>query len=311
MEQLEGATTTSVEATVGAIADGIMADLGVADNPTPEPEPQPTPITNTETPAQEEPKHTPETQKEKIKWQGQDVEVTPEELRNLAQQGYDYTKKTQELSDRASKIAPLEGLAKHIENDPAFAAHIATYFKGQKEQQQVFDDPIEQLKYDTRQEALKEVEQKYIKPFEERFQMMTHQQAINQVKAQVQADPDYSRVQAAIVDYVKALPPSMQQTTYLQLDQDPKAYMEMFQHFKTKLPTSTNKSTVEVPQPVTKKERAPLLEASGQENAGTGESERKAKLSRMRQKALSSGDPVAISDWLLKTGTFDDLFKKG
>ena len=69
---------------------------------------------------EEEPEETAEpveAEKYTIKWQGQEKEVTQEELVNLAQQGFDYTQKTQALSQERDQMAPFVGLAKKIQAD--------------------------------------------------------------------------------------------------------------------------------------------------------------------------------------------------
>ncbi|HRR42835.1 MAG TPA: hypothetical protein P5244_16505, partial [Syntrophales bacterium] len=83
----------------------------------------------------------------KIKWEGEERELTKDELVELAQKGYDYTRKTQALAERERQLAPLEGIAKTVQSDPAFAAYLRDYFlqkgkpKTEEQPPPKFDDP--------------------------------------------------------------------------------------------------------------------------------------------------------------------------
>jgi len=248
----------------------------------------------------------PELEKKKIKWQGQEVEIDPDKEVELIQKGYDYTQKTQELSRKLNEIAPLEGLAKQLEKDPNLAKHIASYFQQEKpEKEPSFDDPVEEFKYQTKQEILKEVQEKFVAPLQEQAKIFNHQQALSQVKATVAADPLYNNVQAAMVDYVKSLPPSLQQVTYMQLDQDPKAYMEAYGHFRKQVETKKTAPT-ELPE-AQKTERAPIIESAGKAPEVMGNAKQTEKVSKLKRKALEEGDPKALADWLNQSGAIDHL----
>lgn len=315
MEAQNEPTTPTVEEAVGLVADGILEQIGKADPP------KETPQVKADEPTDAVGEHSEETvtgsatepnpapvKTEKIKWQGQEVELPADEIKKLAQMGFDYTKKTQELADRQAKIAPYEGFVNLFQKDPTLAAEVATLIQQRQNppepKKPTFDDPIEQLKWETRQEVMKEVEEKFIKPLGEHQKQLTHQQVINQVKSQVQADPDYAKVQKSIVDYVQSLPPMIQRTTMLQLDQDPNAYLEAFNHFRGKL---AKPQKTESPTPVAKTEKAPILESTGQDTPTSGNAEKTQRLTRQKTKALASGDPTAIADWLLKSGSLDNL----
>jgi hypothetical protein len=298
---------------IGAAVEGLVGSI-LEPKPAEEPKtevreveteaPAPEPAKDEEPKAKEEP----QPPKEKIKWQGQEVELSLDEMKNLAQQGYDYTKKMQELQAR---VAPLEGLKKRIDEDPGFAAHIAGYFnRGQQPEAQApkFEDPIDQLKWEIKQEAVREVEEKYLRPVREHQQQLTHQQRLQMVRSQVQADPQYAEVQQSIQSYVSSLPPALQRTTYLQLDQDPNSYMEAFQHFKSRL-AKTEQPKAEPPKTVQKAERAPILESSGTTQPTSQSAEKRKQIERLKTKALRSGDPIAISEWLQAGGHIDNILR--
>lgn len=292
---------------IGAAVENAVDGLLVGQEPEPAPgrdveaEPAPEP----EKTAEPETEKAAETPKERITWQGQEIEMPLDEIKSLAQQGYDYTKKMQELK---ASVAPLEGLKKRIDDDPAFAAHIASYFGTAPKETKApqFDDPIDQLKYETRQEVLKEVEEKFFKPVQEHQRQLTHQQQLQVVRQQVQADPQYAEVQKAMQDYVASLPPRVQRTTYLQLDQDPGSYLEAFQHFKGTL-AKKEQPKAETPKTTAKAERAPILEAAGTVQPDTSTAERRQRIERMKTKALRNGDPLAIAEWLQASGHINNI----
>jgi len=301
------------QAAVENLADGIIGMLDktpdtegatLADVPKEEVKEQPKEVA--EAPKEAPKEETPVSEKKKIKWQGQEVEIEPEKEIELIQKGYDYTQKTQELSRKLNEIAPLEGLAKQLEKDPNLAKHIASYFQQEKpEKEPTFDDPVEEFKYKTKQEILKEVQEKFVAPLQEQAKIYNHQQALNQVKATVAADPLYNEVQAVMVDYVKSLPPALRQVTYLQLDQDPKAYMEAYGHFRKQVETKKSAPT-ELPE-AKKTERAPILESAGKAPEVMGNAKQAEKVSKLKRKALEEGDPKALADWLNQSGAIDHL----
>lgn len=308
--------TGQEDGTVGSIANGIMDML---DNTAPndsgvvEPKPAETSASTEEDGKDEVPssESTVEPDKYIIKWQGQDKEVSRDELINLAQQGFDYTQKTQALADERNQLAPIQGLATIIQNDPVKAAQIAAIISGQAPQTQqeaaptkpTFDDPIEQLKWETKQEALAEIR----KEMSAQIAPMQRMQVLNQVKQQIQADPDYPVVHQAIIDMVKAQPPAIQKTMYLQLDQDPVAYMDAFQFHKKNL--ATKKTNTTPPTPVKKETRAPILESGGVSPPDGIEAKAKQeRISKQKAKALRSGDPTEIANWLKSSGAIDHLY---
>jgi len=257
----------------------------------------------TEKPSEEPDKYT-------IKWQGQEKEVTQDELINLAQQGFDYTQKTQTLAQERDQLAPYVGLAKQIQSNPVLAQQIAAILAGtatpQQPQKKQFDDPIEQLKWETKQEALAEIRQE----FQQAIVPMQRQQALNAVKAEVQRDPEYTVVHQAIIDMVASQPPAIQKTLYLQLDQDPQAYMEAFQHFKKQKATVVTEPENKAATKIVKKEtKAPILDAGGvASNEAVVSKEKTQRLSKQKASALRSGDPLAIAAWLQDSGAIDHLY---
>jgi len=287
------------------LAGGIMDML---DNPDPnhsaEVVPKAEEVKEEPEPAAEEvPETEEEPQKYTIKWQGQEKEVTQDELLNLAQQGFDYTKKTQSLAEERDQLAPFIGLAKKIQSDPLLASTIAAHLTGQAPtpKAKTFDDPIEQLKYETKQEALAEIRQE----MQQNLVPLQRQQALNQVRMQVQADPDYREVHEQIINMVKEQPPAIQRTLYAQLDQDPTAYLEAFQHFKSKKATPTKP----IPVAVKRETKAPILSSGGVQSPDSAVSQEKArKLSKQKASALRSGDPIAIAEWMQASGALDHLY---
>jgi len=305
--------------TLDGIAEGIMAMMEEpnssgevhATRQEPAPKAEEEPQEAADEPEAEEDAEPESGQKYVIKWQGQEKEVTQEELISLAQQGFDYTKKTQALAEERDQLAPYQGLAKQIQANPHLAQQIAAIMAGQQPQQEpkapekpTFDDPIEQLKWEMKQEAIAEVRKELIP--------IHRQQALTQIRTQLQADPDYREVHQQIVEMVKAQPPAVQRNLYLQLDQDPQAYMEAFQHFKNikaqKGAEATNQEPPK-PKPVQKQTHAPILEAGGvaPQEAVISKAQTE-RITKMKAKALRSGDPTQLADWLSASGAIDHLY---
>lgn len=300
------------DGSVNDLTNGIMdlldnSDPNQAGTVESKPDQPPTEVKEEATTEETEAEAPDEAQKYIIKHQGQDKEVTEQELFELAQKGFDYTKKTQELAAERDNLSPYVGLANTIKARPELAQKIADLIAGKQEvsheDPQQFDDPIEQLKYEIEQKASSVAEQK----IQAALQPLQRMQVLNAVRSEVQRDPEYREIHQSIIDMVKSQPPQIQKTLYLQLDQDPQAYLEAFQHFK-KQRSSTAQPT-EAPKPVSRVTKAPILEAGGVSAPDAVQSKEKAeKLSKMKAKALRNGDPKAISEWLGASGALDHLY---
>ena len=276
-------------------------------------EPRPTQEALDETEKEEPDKEEePETPKRKLKVDGQEIEVTEDELITLAQQGRDYTKKTQQLAEERNAMAPFDALIRQLKTDPALSQHIAKYWQPQPTTETTkpqFDDPIEQLKWETKQEVLAD----FRKEMQEAMTPLHRQSALNQVRQQVQADPDYKEVHQAIVEMVQSMPPSIQKNMYLQLDQDPASYVEAFQAQKAKL-AAAKKGTPPVVEPITGKpvetrrtERAPILETTGTLPSEETIKTQRAKIDKAKAKVLRDGSVDALQSFLETGGFLDHL----
>jgi hypothetical protein len=282
------------DGSVDNIADGIMNLLDGDPNTGGKVEPK------QEEKESEPEEETPDTSdKFTIKWQGQEREVSQDELIDFAQKGFDYTQKTQALANERNRLAPYEGLANLIKSDPVKANHIAAILAGQPQAPppQQFEDPIEQLKFETIQKAKAEIRQEMAA----NLAPLHQQQVINQVKSDIQRDPEYPVIHERILDMVKSLPPALREDTFNRLNYDVKAYLETYQQFKSM------KQAPE-PKPVKKESRAPILESGGISAPEGIEGKAKAeRMTKMKAKALRSGDPTAVADWLKASGAIDHL----
>jgi len=212
----------------------------------------------------------PKVETRKIKHNGQEVEIAKEQEEELIRKGFDYDYKRNMIEQERAKLAAYQGLVTAIETSPDIKAKVAAALghtqPSVETQPQSFDDPIEQLKWEMRQEVLKEVEERYAKPFQQQMQMQQQVTTLERVRQSVQSDPQYKEVQAAIIEQIKAMPESVGKNLYLQLDQDPKAYMDMFQSVKQRLakPTQqTQAQDTQLPDPVKRETKAPILEQGG------------------------------------------------
>jgi hypothetical protein len=267
---------------------------------------------NTQRPVEEEPIEEPEPEetpevtpepKRKLKVDGQEIEVTEAELVTLAQQGKDYTKKTQQLAAERDAMAPYDALIRQLNSDPNLSKHIADYWKPQAPAKPQFEDPIEQLKWETKQEALAE----FRKEMQQTVVPMQRQQVLNSVKAQVMADPDYNSVHGAIVGYVNSLPPTLRETTRLQLDQDPKTYLELFGQFKAGMAARKKPEPPKEPLEQKRVEKAPILESSNSAPLDTAIKAQKASISKAKAAAMRSGSVDALQEFLEVGGFLSHL----
>jgi len=281
-----------------------------------EPAPEKEPVKDNPPPVREEtpPPEPPVTSKRKIKYQGQDVEVEPDKEVELLQKGFDYTQKMQALANERELLTPHIGIIKAMQSDPTLQRIVAEHLSGKKPEvkepeKPTFDDPIAELKWEMRQEVMKEVEEKYMKPMKAQTTQMTHQQALNQVRMQAQSDPDFQTIQAGIISNLQhvaeTVGPDAANSLMKQLDQDPNAYMKAFTTMKARL--EKNKTTTKppeskpLPEPVRKTEHAPLLEGGGN---STSETETRAADKRNKElnRKARAGDMKALGELLLNGG---------
>ena len=310
-EQVQAVTADDQGNPEVADADYLSA-VGLGDEVEKTDPPKETPVE--EKPKEEKPKEEPKEEKpkeevqetnppkKKIKWQGQDVEIEPDKENEFIQKGFDYTKKMQQLAAEREIIAPYAGVIKAMQSDPTLQKKIAEHLSGTKEEPQQFDDPIEQLKYETRQEVLKEVESKFIKPLTEQNQLSARQIAINQVRAQVQTDPLYPKVQEAILGYIQGFPKPVADNLYLQLDQDPESYIETYKTFREKLPKEDKPPEVKPPAPVKKEEHAPILESANSAPTETSAKKDETKVKELNKKYRQTGDLRTLAELIERGG---------
>lgn len=233
-----------------------------------------------------------------------DEEIDLDELKNGYMKEKDYRQKTQALAEERRKIAAYEQHIKNLESDPAYVAHVKAYHQKIAESQapKPPDDPIEALKWEIKQEAKREIEREYA-PI---IQQLQAKQTIDSVKAQVMRDPLFDETQAAILNMVQKLPPSVRELAYAKLDADPAAYMETYQDARKwiegqKAKAATKEEPAEAKkeekkEPVARRERAPLLESAGRTVPTASEESGKAeKLTKIR-KTLKQGQGLSEED---------------
>lgn len=259
----------------------------------------------------EEPKVEPEVKTEKRKFKDlkvdgevKELEIDETEEKELLQKGLHYTKEMQALREKERSLTPYEALIKQLQTDPALNQHIAGYFAKGKEPEKAptFDDPIEQLKYEIKQETRKEILGEIKKDFVE---PMSRQQVISRVAAQVQADPMFNEIQGEIINYVKSQPPLIGRTLAMQLDQDPNAYMEVFAATKERL--MRTKKEPELPKPIKKEEKAPILESGGSTQPQTSDTKKKEKIDKARAKAFHDNTTESLAAYLQEGGFINNL----
>jgi hypothetical protein len=262
-------------------------------------------------PPKEEAKETPKEEpkpKRKIKHNGVEVEVEPDQEESLISMGFDYTKKTQALAEERNKLAPYSALIDAMNTNPDLNKKIVGILKGEtpKEQPPQFDDPIEQVKWEAKQEALKEAKETIEKPLKEEMAKLTYTQAVNAAKAAVQADPMKKEVEAAIIDAIKVLPESIGRPFYDRINYDPQAYLETYQQQrailvakqKTKESEKPPETEEEPPKPTKRETHAPILESGGKSvPEPSSQKEMNARIKELTRRS-KAGDFQALGELL-------------
>jgi hypothetical protein len=272
---------------------------------------------------------TPQVRKMKIKVQGQELEVPETELVALAQMGLDYTQKTQRLAERERTLAPLEGVVKQIQNDPALRQVILDYWNSgrptipQAPVKPAVDptkanDPVELLKAEIlaqiRNELVPEMQQYTARTVQQAVttgvQPLQQEVAIAQTMQKVMSDPLFTQVQQSLGNMVRSLPPEIGQKVFTELDSNPDVYMKTYLQHRGQIAAKLQASGQQPPpgdgQPKQIK-HAPLLEASGGAQPPSGQLDRKAKSAKAKALALKSGDVNALSEWLQSSGALDHI----
>jgi len=271
----------------------------------------------------------PQVRKTKLKVQGQEIEVPETELVALAQMGFNFTQKSQKLAERERTLAPMEGVVKQIQTDPALRQMILDYWNGARSTNQqavkpVVDpakanDPVEILKA----EIMAQVRNELV-PELQQHTAMTVQQAVNagvqpvqqeiaiaQTLQKVMTDPLYLQVQQSIGDMVRALPPEIGQKVFTELDTNPDVYMKTYLQQRSQLATKIQASGQQLPtalgKPIKQLNYAPLLEASGSAPSPSGQQDRKQRSAKAKAALLKSGEVGALSDWLQSAGALDHI----
>jgi hypothetical protein len=229
------------------------------------------------------------------------------------------TKKLEEVAAKQKELAAWEMLTKRVQHDPKFAAHVFGYDQQAQVQQQQApqppEDPIERIKWEARQEAMKEFQPK-LEEVQRSMQLSQTKQAIEATRARVQSDPMFQQVQNAIMEHVTGLPESVGRAVYQQLDVDPSAYMDMYMKTRTRLaggsqqsPAQAQPQQVEQPQqpkPVQRQTRTPVLEDGGAAPVQTddGAKQRKALHAKIRNGNASSDE---LGKYLELSGVIDKM----
>jgi len=222
----------------------------------------------------------------------------------------DYRQKTQQLAEQRREMEAWNAHIERLKADPAYAQHV---FKGyQPEQPKAPDDPIEAIKWEAAQQAKQEI----MRDLAPHLQQLQAKQTIDGVKAQVMRDPLFDETQAAILNMVQRLPPSVRDLTYQKLDADPNAYMETYADARKWVEAQKSKPKdepapvkEEEKEPVARRERAPLLESAGRTVPTASEEKSKAQRLKELHTRIKSGtaDDDVIGDWLETAGIIKKL----
>jgi hypothetical protein len=306
-------------------ASGVtMGDDEPAPTPAPVVTPQPAPVPGDTPPVVPDPN----VRKVKIKHDGQEIEVPETDLIKLAQMGFDYTQKTQRLSERERSLAPFEGIISQIQQDPKLAKVLFDYWQGGQLPGQVTpaapapiksDDPVEVLTQQVIERVTAQLAGQLPAQIQQHTAPLSHELNIQRLQQSVMTDPLYAQVQKSLGDMVRALPPSIGQKVFQDLDQNPKVYLEAYQAHREKIvkslpPTPPVPPVVPGqgnPNPIVQtRTTAPLLETPGGAAPPAPTEERKKKTAKAKAEALRSGEVGALANWLAESGALDHFVEK-
>lgn len=260
----------------------------------------------------------------KLKVNGEELELPEDKLVVLAQQGVDYTKKTQALSERARQLDAWSAVIERIQGDPALQARFRALFDEQHQgkpqapqAQEPPADPIDRLKWEIRQEVLAEVDAK-VKPLAEKPQVLEQAMQLQAFKNELQRDPAYPQAMQLVQQYVANQPPFVRDDLYRRLDSDPRAFMEVYgparahalaqaQQASPQPPVATPPEAV--PTPLQRKvvpRETPTLESAGGANTGSLESAKRAQELKTLTKRVKTNQATGtdLVDYLNLSGAF-------
>jgi hypothetical protein len=322
---VEEAAAASPEQTADEQFDGLMA--AAADRMAGAQQPAPAPAAETTQDAEPvEPEAKSEPQEEgprllRIKVNGEEMELPEDKLVALAQQGVDYTRKTQALSERSKQLEAWGAVINRIQSEPQLQARFRALFDDSQAQQAPVQqpqgneppaDPIDRLKWEIRQEVMAEVEGK-IKPLAERPAQLEQAMTLQSFKNEIQRDPVYPQALKLVQQYVANQPEFAREALYQRLDRDPRAFLEVYgparAHALTQAQQAREAQAAPAPEPkpapvqrtVKPREAAPTLESAGGAPAAGVESTRrsqdlKALTKRVRSNQADGQDLVAYLD---------------
>lgn len=322
---VEEAVAASPEQTADEQFDGLMA--AAADRMAGVQPPAPAPAAETTQDAEPvEPEAKSEPQEEgprllRIKVNGEEMELPEDKLVALAQQGVDYTRKTQALSERSKQLEAWSAVIGRIQSDPQLQSRFKALFDDSQAQAPAQQpqgneppaDPIDRLKWEIRQEVLAEVEGK-IKPLAERPAQLEQAMTLQAFKSEIQRDPVYPQALKLVQQYVANQPEFAREALYQRLDRDPRAFLEVYGPARAhalaqaqqaqqarEVQAAPEPKPAQVQRTVKPREAAPTLESAGGAPAAGVESTRRSQdlktlTKRVRSNQADGQDLVAYLD---------------
>lgn len=304
-EDVTTETETPEEFDVDAALMEAAGGLFPEDN---EPEPEPS---GADEPALEPAPKTAETT-HKVKIDGEEREVTYDELVRGYQTAQHNTRKGQQLADQERHLAALEGLATRLQTDPVgfaqavLARHAPATQQAPKADETPPDDPVERLKWEIRKEVREELGQVRKQIGEE----TDHRAAATEIlrtTAELRQDPQYPDVMQALHRFAEVVDGAPGGPVYQRLDTDPAYFRRMFSQIKAKLSGPAPAAGQDQQAPVKRETKPPVTMDPGNDVSDAALS-RQAQRKKLKAKALRDGDEDAIMAYFQAPGGLvDDL----
>jgi hypothetical protein len=240
----------------------------------------------------EEPEPTPEAEEPK--------QPTDGELRQA-----DYTRKMQEIAAMRQQLEPHKVFIDHLSQNPDIAAKVIELVKGgppQPPQQEVVpDDPIEALKYEAKQEVMRELAP-VLDELRNQNKRVEQKSTIAATLNEVQRDPLYEETHGKLdayvkQDYARIHGVEAAQDLFRRLDTNPELYKQMYSRFR-------EEKKVTAPT----KLKAPVVAGNGEViPPKTPQVKRVKKLKVLKERATASGTNEDVGSYLEEAGFLNHL----
>lgn len=226
--------------------------------------------------------------------------------------------KFEKIAAKQKELDAWSALIHRFQSDPEFAQHAFSYDKmrQQAHQPKAPEDPIERIKWEAKQEALKEFSP-MLDNMRHEFAVAQYAQDMQRYHAEIQRDPLYAEVQQGIINYISGLPEQVGRDVYSKIDASIADHKAMYDRVRTVIAgrkaahgaTHNAQGNQSIPQPQQRVTRTPVLEDAGAapvQQASNNEKIKNALFKKIKRGEASSDE---LGEYFEASGVFDKMFK--